>query len=171
MIILGIAAAVVVLPVAAILAIGARLPVAHRASASATYGRPPEEVWRTLIDFDEHPSWRRGLRAVEHTGDTVKEISTKGEAMTFETSEDAEHRRMTRRIADRNLPFGGSWTFQVAPSNGGSRVTITEDGEVYNVVFRFVSRYIMGHHATIKAFLEDLGRKFDETTEVAVERS
>ena len=37
---------------------------------------------------------------------------------------------------------------------------ITEQGEVYNPVFRFVSRFIMGHTATASAFLTSLGARF-----------
>ena len=44
--------------------------------------------------------------------------------------------------------------------SGGSVVTITEHGSVYNPVFRFVSRFIMGHTATIDGYLRALGRKF-----------
>ena len=174
MTILGLVAAVLVAFIALALALGARLPVAHRATASATYGRSPDEVWRTLTAFDEHPHWRRGLKAVERvpdsSGETVKEISTKGEAMSFRTTELSNERRLVRRIVDENLPFGGSWTFEVVPHDSGSRVTITEDGEVYNIVFRFVSKYVMGHHATIKAFLEDLGKKFGENADAKIER-
>ena len=39
---------------------------------------------------------------------------------------------------------------------GGSDLTITEDGEVYNVIFRFMSRFVFGHHATMDAFLKNL---------------
>jgi hypothetical protein len=62
------------------------------------------------------------------------------------------------------LPFGGTWTFEVTPiGDGGSVVRITEDGEVYNPVFRFVSRYFMGYTATIDSYLKALGAKFGET--------
>ena len=174
MIILGIVAAALAIPAALALALGARLPVQHRARASAHYDRPPDEVWRALTDFSDHPNWRRGLKAVERVpepgGERVKEISGKDEAMTFEVTENAAERRMVRRITDKNLPFGGSWTFEVTPDAGGSRLTITEDGEVYNVVFRFVSKYVMGHHATIKAFLQDLGKKFGADAKVELEK-
>ena len=35
---------------------------------------------------------------------------------------------------------------------------ITEDGEVYNPVFRFVSRAVMGHTAMLDAYLKALGK-------------
>ena len=41
-----------------------------------------------------------------------------------------------------------------------TRVTITEHGEVYNPIFRFISKYIMGHNGTMDAYLTALGMKF-----------
>jgi hypothetical protein len=70
------------------------------------------------------------------------------------------------RIADSNLPFGGSWTYELAPAGDGeTTLRITEDGEVYNPIVRFVSRFVMGHDATIKQYLSAVGTRF---TEVAV---
>jgi len=37
-----------------------------------------------------------------------------------------------------------------------TEVTITEDGEVYNPIFRFMSAYVFGHTATIEQYLTDL---------------
>ena len=69
------------------------------------------------------------------------------------------------RIEDTNLPFGGSWTYELAPV-GDSETTlrITEDGEVYNPIFRFVSRFVMGHDATIRQYLSAVGTRFTEVT-------
>jgi hypothetical protein len=64
--------------------------------------------------------------------------------------------------ATPNLPFGGAWTFDIAPDANGSNLRITEDGEVYNVIFRFMARYIFGHHASIETYLKDLGAKFHQ---------
>jgi hypothetical protein len=38
-------------------------------------------------------------------------------------------------------------------------LSITENGEVYNPAFRFVSRYIMGHAATVDAYLKAVAPK------------
>ncbi len=35
-----------------------------------------------------------------------------------------------------------------------SSVTITERGSVYNPIFRFMSRFIFGHTATVEAYLD-----------------
>lgn len=63
------------------------------------------------------------------------------------------------RIADPNLPFGGTWTYDLVPGDQACSLTVTEDGEVYNPLFRFVSRFIIGHTATIDSYLKALQTK------------
>ena len=49
------------------------------------------------------------------------------------------------------------WLFErIAPAPGGSAVTITEDGEVYNPIFRFMSRFVFGYYATLDEFVGTL---------------
>jgi hypothetical protein len=66
------------------------------------------------------------------------------------------------RIASDDLPFGGTWTYEIAAAEGGATLRITEDGFVKNAFFRFMSRFIFGHTATIEQYLKDLGKKFGE---------
>ena len=64
------------------------------------------------------------------------------------------------RIDSKSLPFGGTWTYEVQPeADGRSRLQITEDGEIYNPVFRFVSRFVIGQTRTINSYLEALRRQ------------
>lgn len=44
-------------------------------------------------------------------------------------------------------------------ADGGTTLRITEDGEIYNPVFRFVSRFFMGYDRTAKTYLADAGKK------------
>jgi len=73
--------------------------------------------------------------------------------------------RLVTKIADK-LPYGGMWTYELAPDGPGTSLRITEDGEVYNPIFRFVSRFVMGHTATIDASLRDLGKKLGEDVKI-----
>jgi hypothetical protein len=85
-------------------------------------------------------------------------------AILYEVDSAVPDRLLVTRIADRSLPFGGKWTYELIPSGDSTTLRITEDGEVYNPLFRFVSRFVMGHHATIDQYLGDLARKFGEST-------
>ena len=81
--------------------------------------------------------------------------------------EDVAAKRLAVRIADRSLPFGGSWTYDVTPApGGGSELRISEDGEIYNVIYRFVSRFFLGYTASMESYLRDLGAKFGQLVEI-----
>jgi hypothetical protein len=81
----------------------------------------------------------------------------------FERVEAVPAERLVTRIADPGLPFGGTWTYELADAEladagQGTRLRITEDGEVYNPAFRFISRFVLGHGRTIERYLADLRR-------------
>jgi hypothetical protein len=63
------------------------------------------------------------------------------------------------KIADPKLPFGGTWTYDIAPAGDSCTLTITENGEVYNPLFRFVSRFIIGQSTTMDGYIKALDAK------------
>ena len=54
------------------------------------------------------------------------------------------------------MPFGGTWTYRLEPTASGTRLTITEDGEIYNPTFRFVARFVLGYEGTMTRYLDAL---------------
>ena len=72
----------------------------------------------------------------------------------------AEQKLMTR-LAAKDLPFSGTWTYEIAPDNQGTTLTITEHGEVFNPVFRFISRFVIGHTAQIDKYFDSLGTRLE----------
>jgi uncharacterized protein YndB with AHSA1/START domain len=159
LVVLGIVAALVLL----VVLIGWSLPVAHRASRQATYAASPDAVYAAITRAEEFPQWRSKVESVEivpsATGARSYRESGGDGPILYVVDKEVAGRQLVTRIADRSLPFGGRWTFDITPAAGGATLRITEDGEVYNPVFRFVSRFVFGHHATIDAYLEDLGKK------------
>jgi hypothetical protein len=76
-------------------------------------------------------------------------------------------RALVTRIADPKLPFGGTWTYEISsPPDGGSQLRITEDGEIYNPIFRFVSRFVLGYSRTQEEYLQALGAKFGQSVTI-----
>jgi hypothetical protein len=70
--------------------------------------------------------------------------------------------RLVTRIADKSLPFGGKWTYTLAQTGNSTVLRITEDGEVYNPVFRFISRFVLGHATTIDRYLRDVAARLGD---------
>jgi uncharacterized protein YndB with AHSA1/START domain len=147
--------------------VGALLPRDHVATMTMVIPAPPQTVWDAITDVRSYPAWRSDVKRVEVLSTPPAPLSWKehGSNGTIPFAVDAFEppRRMASRIADQSLPFGGTWEYVLAPETSDSnrtRVTIIERGHVTNPVFRFVSRFVMGHHATLEAYLRALGRKF-----------
>jgi hypothetical protein len=160
----GIVVLCLILLVGIVALIGFSLPQGHVASRTANINRPPTVVWGTITRVDEFPAWRRGVKEVRVLGrDPLRwrEDGSDG-ALTFEAIEASDPTRLVTQMTDKNLPFGGRWVYELRPvGNPAERteITITEHGEVYNPIFRVVSRFIMGHTATIDAYLSDLQKR------------
>jgi uncharacterized protein YndB with AHSA1/START domain len=156
------AAAVLALAVAAIVILGYLLPVSHVATAEATFDRAPAEVYAAIADVRRYAEWRSDVERVEMLAEAPRtrwRESGSNRDITFVVEEAAAPSRLRTRIADPSLPFGGSWTYDVTPSGSGTTVRITERGEVYNPIFRVMSRFVFGHTATMEQFLRDLAEK------------
>ncbi|MDX1393022.1 MAG: SRPBCC family protein [Gemmatimonadota bacterium] len=149
--------------IGAVLAVGAALPVEHVATVRAEYPVGPEEVFDVISDVTAQPGWRPSVERVEELpsrggNPAWREIGSTG-PLPMELTESDPPRRMVTAMISEGLPFGGRWIYEVEPAPGGSILTITEEGEVYSPFFRFVSRFIMGHHRTASTYLSDLGAR------------
>ena len=135
-----------VLLVAIIAAIGATLPRNHVASRTLRVRRPPQDAWAAIV---------QAMSSADLPTDIV---------------ESDPPRRLVSKVKDTEKMFGGTWTVAVAlagdPSTisgrAGATITITEDGWVANPIFRFVSRFVMGHHATMDGMLKAVAKTFGE---------
>jgi uncharacterized protein YndB with AHSA1/START domain len=147
--------------------VGALLPRNHVASMTATIPAPPDAVWAAVTKVEAFPTWRGDVQRVEIVSQpsapkSWREHSRHG-PVTMAIDATEPPRRLVVRIADEDLPFGGGWEYVITPDAGDamrSRVTITERGFVSNPIFRFVSRFVMGHHASLDSYLRALGQKF-----------
>lgn len=146
-----------------IVVIGALLPEKHAATAEASFRQSPAAVWQAITDYTKFPEWCGTVTRVQAlppvSGNASwTEYDKHGNAIPFEIIESVPSQRLVTRIANPKLPFGGTWTYEIAPTSTGSTLRITENGEVHNVIFRFMSRFVFGHRATIDTYLRALGK-------------
>jgi hypothetical protein len=147
---------------AAVTVIGLLLPERHRAQRTAVIPRSPVDVFAAIADFSRYPEWRGDLERVSVEGAGVGAVvreESGADTLTYRVEAYEPPSRLVTRITDESLPFGGSWTYELRETPAGTELTITEDGEVYNPIFRVVSRFVLGHHATIDRYLTDLAAK------------
>jgi len=154
--------------VGVVAAVGAALPKGHQASVAARIARPAAEVWATIVDFGSWTAWNQEIQRMERLpdreGQAVWVMHDKNGKMPTRvleaTAPDGPRPgRLVTRIDDPTLPFGGTWTWEVTPAGEQADVRITEDGEIYNPMFRFMARFVFGYEGTAKAFLAALGKK------------
>lgn len=146
--------------------VGACLPKGHVASRSAEFKSQPAAIWAVITNMAAFAEWRAGVTKAEILPDSKgkrwREEGSQG-AIAFEIVEATPPGRLVTRIADPKLPFGGTWTYHIEPSGAGSKVTITENGEVYNVFFRFFSRFVFGYTSSMDTYLNSLGKKLGDS--------
>lgn len=179
----GVVIGALILLVAVVALIGTMLPRNHVAARMVRVKQAPEQVFAIISDVEKMPAWRADLKRVEilpsDANGHMMFREQGSDAVTYRVETSEPPRRRVVRIADTNLPYGGTWTYEVAPAaappaqDGGvgvradgaplTQVTITERGEVYNPIFRFMSRFVFSHHASIDAYLAALGKKLGES--------
>jgi uncharacterized protein YndB with AHSA1/START domain len=151
----GLAAAVLLVVV-----IGFFLPVRHTATVTRDLTASPEEVWALITGVERFAEWRPDVTRAERLEPVAgwpawREDGPQG-SLTFVMRAVEPRRRLVAEIADEGLPFGGRWTYLLEPVGTSTRVSITEDGFIYNPVYRFVSRFFLEYEGTAQAYLDAL---------------
>ena len=142
-ILIGVGGIVALIAVMAL--IGAFLPRDHRATSTISLRQPPDTVWKAL-----------------------QEIGSAGFDVPIITLESVPPRRMVTQIDPQaKQPFGGTWTFELTPEAGGTRVTVTEAGWISNTVFRALARFFFGYYGSLDKYLKALGTRLGETVQPA----
>ena len=148
--------------------IGYALPKKHVAARAIALPQAPSEVFALVSNFKDAPAWRPEVREVEMLpsvqGTRFREIGKNGK-IAMEVAESNPPQRLVTRIADPGLPFGGVWIFEIIPTVDGCKLNITERGEIYNPIFRLVSRFILGYTATLDNYLRNVARKFGSSAQ------
>jgi uncharacterized protein YndB with AHSA1/START domain len=152
----------------AVVAIGYLLPKDHVASREAVVPAPADRVFAVIIDVARYPEWRPDVSAVDGVSAAPLRWTEHGANgdIPYEVREQRPPERLVMAISDSSLPFGGTWTYELAPAAGGTRVVITERGEVRNPVFRFMSRLVFSQTATIERYLGALAGRVRTASQV-----
>jgi hypothetical protein len=142
---------------------GLMLPVGHTASNAVGVAVPPGRAFEVITDFTKYPEWRTGVRSVAVEGPAgvgmvIREDGPNG-VIPLRVEIFEPPTRLVLRIADPSLPFGGTWTYHLLGSQMGTAVTITENGEIYNPIFRAMQKLFFSPRAAIDTYLADLKKR------------
>lgn len=156
--------------IAVVYIVGSLLPEGHIATRTAKFNQSPQAIWDAITDFEGTVEWNTYFQSVERLPDKDGHEAwlvhgSQGDlpmaVVEFDTT-----RKLVTEIIEDGMPFGGKWTYKLAEQDGGTTLKITEDGKIYNPIFRFLARFIFGYHSTMEAYLKDLGKKFGEDVEI-----
>ena len=161
--------------------IGTSLPIEHHASCSATYAKPIRYLFTAVADDAASASWRPGIVSavlISGSGPTAvwRETDTHGGAITYRTIAYSNNDKLARSIDFvPGMQFGGTWTYVISPGPVAigheptrvNRVTLIEDGDIYNPFFRFLARYVFGYTHNMETYLVDLARLTSDKPDVA----
>jgi carbon monoxide dehydrogenase subunit G len=102
-----------------------------RAELTIEIARTPEDVFAYLSDVSNLPAWQTGVKSAAQRGDRVEESrSIFGRELntTLEIVERDEPRVFTLRALDGPVQF--TVRHELEPSDGGTRLTVTAEGDV-----------------------------------------
>jgi uncharacterized protein YndB with AHSA1/START domain len=141
---------------------GSQMPREHRTQLTSTLPADRNAVWIALTDFGAMPNWWPAVKAVRTEklpdgSELTWNQDAHGQEVAFRTGEVRPPQKLVRVIVGDGLPFGGTWTFELADAQGGgTRLTLTEDGWIEPPIFRAVARWFIGLDATQKDFIAHL---------------
>ena len=154
--------------------VGVMLPRDHLAQMSIRLNASPERVWSLVADFNGTARWRPDVTAVEMEPSVdgrvrFVEVSRHGRTPFEVVAQEAPDKQVVR-VVDAGLPYGGTWTWALMPTNPGTQVTISEAGFIRNPLFRVMSRLFFPPTATMDRYLHALARELGEAVEARVIR-
>lgn len=148
---------------------GFLLPREHRAASRITLRQPAEAVWGVI----RNPAALQGVwkdlksarRVDDPAGREVWEEDVSGFLMRLIVAEETRPVRLVMQVdAPPDASFGGRWVYQIEPTEGGTRVTIAEEGWIGNPIFRVMGS-LGGLHRSVDGYLRALGARLGETVE------
>lgn len=145
---------------------GLATPRQHTVGRTIALRAAPEKVWALVRTVQAYPNWREEIMRVEEmAGNDPRPVWTeigRQKSLSYIATTDEPPVRFTARITDDDLGYSGEWRYVIAPGADGTRLTITEHGEVANLMFRFIRTHLIGHTRAIDAFLRDVALELGE---------
>ncbi len=148
--------------------VGAMLPEEHTVTRTITLDAPPDRVWAVISNVQDQPRWRHDLKSVSMLpnldGREHWQENAGSGSIPYVLTDSETNRKRVVTIADPNLAFGGTWTMTLdplpaaSPAPTSTTLTITEDGTVHNIFFRFLARFVFGLSTSIEHYEHDLAR-------------
>ena len=115
--------------------IGTQLAPGYGSSAERGFADlPPAELWSLLQDYETFPMTSgpviRVVKRADVNGLPSWEEQIRGATIVVTTEALEPPVRLVRTLADQDSPMTTRWTFEITPSESGSKLAITEQGQI-----------------------------------------
>ncbi len=142
---------------------GSSQPEMHTSRGSETIAAKLSDVFALQADVPSQTQWRSDLKEVKNwePGKDGKASWTElwkdgRNEFKLEVLEFEKNKHLKLKIDDENKMFYGTWTYEFEEVEGGTKVTITENGGIPNPFFRGMYNLMNASDKTLKAHLADL---------------
>jgi hypothetical protein len=142
-------------------AYGKSVPEAHTASGSEIIKADIDDVFAMQADVQKHPEWHNVVAEVQDYKEDEDGTATwlavwkdGNNRFRMKRTAQVENQLIRVEIADEAEFFSGSWTFNFEEVEGGTKVTITEDGRIPNAFFRGMYTLTSEPDQTLKEHLK-----------------
>ena len=150
----------------ALVVFGLLQPVKHSVSRSIILKQKPDAIFAVVDRAEDFPSWSSMITRATRIPDRDGRMATRetikfGMTIIATTLERTPPTHLVVQAEQEGGPVWGTWTYRLETVGDGCRVSITEEGEMRNPIFRALAE-LRGLDASIKIQLKDLARKFGE---------
>ena len=147
--------------------IGAFVPRDHRATSTITLRQAPDSVWKVIRDLGGVPAWwpevKESVRQPDRNGQEVWRQKMSGFDVPLIVIEASPPGRLVTQIdTSAGGSFGGTWTYELVPISGSTKISVTEAGWIGNPILRALSRFVFGYYGSLDGYLKALGKHFGE---------
>lgn len=152
---------------ALVLLVGSLTPAGHVARTEALYGSSPETVWEVIADFETWPEWNPAIVEMTRLEDRNGRPAwlARGEWGDLPTEVvESDPPRALETFVDGGA-FSGTWRYELTPQGSGTRLRVTESGEVHSVMFRAFSIFA-DEYASMTDFHRALAARLGHTIEI-----
>jgi uncharacterized protein YndB with AHSA1/START domain len=164
--ILGGLACLIVLVALSVNLVGLFIPVNHQSSVSVILDADQKKVWTVITDYQSLPSWWSTVKSIEKQEKDGKELwintDQHGQKVAFYTTEEEAPNKLVRTMLSDNLPFGGSWTYELVTQDGKTHLTITEKGFIRSAFIRTIAKLFMNDQETMQSYVTSLQKKLNQ---------
>ena len=154
----------------------------HKVELVVTYNQsPPAAIWRLLTDHAEEPKWLPAfgsvVREADIGGHEVWTHTSPDKVFSFtvmtvsEITERRYERLLLRENQPRNQSWDGRWIYELEPTNGGTRLRVTEYGWTDGFPFFLTQRVVADPDAFLRFYVNRIGQVLSDPPAIQVLRS